>query len=66
MSKPKKGRPPKAGKAMLVPITIRLPAQMNEEIEAIVMEKALEGADKSTVMRELLAIGLRERAKQKA
>ena len=51
---------------MLVPITIRLPAQMNEEIEAIVMEKALEGADKSTVMRELLAIGLRERAKQKA
>ncbi|MFM9850604.1 MAG: hypothetical protein ACKVP3_26180 [Hyphomicrobiaceae bacterium] len=40
---------------MLVPITIRLPAQLNAEIEKIVDQQSLAGLDKSTVIRELLA-----------
>lgn len=40
---------------MLVPITIRLPLQLNAEIEKIVDQQSLAGADKSTVIRELLA-----------
>jgi Arc/MetJ-type ribon-helix-helix transcriptional regulator len=67
MDKPKRGRgrPPKAGKAMMVPITIRLSKAMDDEIEAMVQARAYEGGDKSTVMREALAIGLREMAKRK-
>ena len=65
MTKPRKGRPPKAGKAMLVPMTLRLPEPMAREIDAIVEERAMEGADKSTVMRELLADGLKMRALRK-
>jgi hypothetical protein len=40
---------------MLVPITLRLPHQLNAEIEKIVDQQSLAGADKSTVIRELLA-----------
>lgn len=50
-----RGRPPKGDAPMLVPITIRLPLQLNAEIEKIVDQQSLAGADKSTVIRELLA-----------
>lgn len=65
-TKPRRGRPPKADNAMMVPITIRLTQAMDAQLEAIVRERALEGGDKSTVMREAMAIGLREIARRKA
>lgn len=42
---------------MLEPITIRLPAPMMQQIEAI-MGKRLDAPDKSAVVRELLADAL--------
>jgi Arc/MetJ-type ribon-helix-helix transcriptional regulator len=59
MSKRGKGRPPREGEAMLEPITVRLPKAMMERIDAIVEKRALEGVDKSSVIRELLARALR-------
>lgn len=62
-----RGRPLKGDAPMLVPITIRLPAQLNAEIEKIVDQQSLSGADKSTVIRELLAeaVTVRIAAKRK-
>lgn len=51
---------------MLKPITIRLPHAMVERIEAIVVERALEGVDKASVVRELIAESLKRRDEQKA
>ena len=42
---------------MLAPITIRLPEQMMREIETR-LSKRMDGADKSQLIRELIAKGL--------
>jgi hypothetical protein len=60
MSKPvkrRRGRPPKADEAMLEPITIRLTKMMVREIDRK-REGRLDGADRSTMIRELIAKGL--------
>lgn len=62
MSKDEKrgrGRPPKQGRAMLAPITIRLPEDMDKRIQAI-CDRRLDAPDKSTVIRELLAKALKD------
>ena len=56
----KRGRPPKEASAMLSPVTLRLPKPMMDEIDAIVEARSLEGVDKATVIRELIAKGLRK------
>ena len=51
------GRPPVYERALLKPVTIRLPDSMNEQIEAIAEARA-DAPDKAQIIRELLAIGL--------
>jgi hypothetical protein len=51
------GRPPKGDDAMLQPVTIRLPAEMVRQIEALRAGR-LDAPDKSTLIRELLAKAL--------
>ena len=59
-----RGRPRIEDKPLLVPITVRLSQQLNDEIEKIRDEgKALKGICKSTVIRELLAEAVRSRSK---
>ena len=63
MAKSKKpGRPPKGSETMLNPVTIRLPKALDVAIDRIVEENALAGADKSSIIRELLAEAVRRRA----
>ena len=50
-----RGRPLFGDKPLLVPITVRLSEQLNDEIEKIRDEGALNGMCKSMVIRELLA-----------
>ena len=47
---------------MLNPVTIRLPKALDVAIDRIVEENALAGADKSSIIRELLAEAVRRRA----
>ena len=58
-----RGRPLIGDKPMLVPITVRLSEQLNDEIEKIRDEGALENISKSTVIRELLAEAVLSRNK---
>jgi hypothetical protein len=51
------GRPPRGEEAMLQPVTIRLPAEMVRQIEALRAGR-LDAPDKSTLIRELLAKAL--------
>ncbi len=51
------GRKPVYGRAMLQPVTIRLPSSINERIEAIARER-VDAPDKAQVIRELLAKAL--------
>lgn len=60
MEKKPRGRPPKDKSAMLAPITLRLPAPMMAQIEAIIKARSMEGVDKATVVRELIAKGLKK------
>jgi hypothetical protein len=57
-----RGRRPKADVAMLEPITIRLPALMVRQLEAI-QAKRLDAPDKSSLIRELLAKAIKAEAK---
>lgn len=53
------GRPAKGEAALLGPITLRFPKPVLEEIRAIVAERAaIDGADQSTVVRELVSKAL--------
>ena len=58
MDKRGRGRPPKGDDTMLQPVTIRLPKEMDEEIERRRMRR-LDRPDKSTLIRELLAKALK-------
>ena len=59
-----RGRPRIEDKPLLIPITVRLSQQLNDEIEKIRDEgKELNGICKSTVIRELLAEAVLSRSK---
>ena len=58
-----RGRPPKSGRAMMSPITVRFPEPMMCEIEAIAALRAMEQPDKGQIIRELIAEALSARAK---
>lgn len=59
MDKKRPGRPAKHGSAMLKPRTIRLTEAMDDEITRLAAERRpIDGADESTVIRELIAKGL--------
>ncbi len=61
-----RGRPPIAGdKAMMSPITVRFPAPMMREIDAIMVSRPLEQPDKGQIVRELIAEALAARMKAK-
>ena len=51
------GRPPVYDRAMLAPVTIRLPGSMNDRIAAIASRRA-DAPDKAQIIRELIAKGL--------
>ncbi len=57
-----RGRSPKDNVAMLEPVTIRLPAPMVRQLEAI-QAKRLDAPDKSTLIRELLAKAIKAESK---
>jgi hypothetical protein len=63
MKQARRGRPPKGAEAMLAPITVRFPAAMMREIEAIQSER-MDEPDKGQVIRELVAKAL-EKGKRK-
>ena len=54
-----RGRPAKHGAPMLKPITIRLPEPMMDRIEEL-MHDRLDGPDKSSIIRELIAKALKD------
>lgn len=53
-----RGRPPTEGETLLKPITIRLPPSVMTEIDELVIAGEREGADKSSVLRRIIAKGL--------
>lgn len=50
---------------MLAPATLRLPKAMLEELDARVADRALEGVDRATVIREVMAAGIEATRKRK-
>lgn len=50
---------------MYQPVSLRLPPAMHAEIEAIMQERALQGAEKAAILRELIALGLAARRGKK-
>lgn len=64
MKQAKRGRPPKGAEAMLAPVTVRFPAPMMREIEAIQASR-MDAPDKGQVIRELVARGLEADKKQR-
>ena len=55
MTQPKKmGRPPKHGRALMVPVTIRFPVDMMDYIEQV-MTARMDHPEKGQVIRELVA-----------
>ena len=62
---PGRGRPPKHGKAMpIAPVAVRLPDAMISQIDAVAANR-LDQPDRSTVIRELLVLGLAAYSKKK-
>jgi hypothetical protein len=58
-AKSKIGRPPRYEKAMLKPITLRLPVPIVRRLEKHVnLRKMKDGADKTQIIRELISSGL--------
>jgi hypothetical protein len=58
------GRPPKGEEAMMAPITIRLPAAMRAEIDAIQAAR-MDAPDTAAVVRELIAEGLKAKKRSR-
>lgn len=65
METKRKGRPPKAKSAMLAPVTLRLPKAVLEELDMRVADRANEGIDRATVIREVMAAGLEATRKKR-
>jgi hypothetical protein len=65
VSRSQTGRPPKYGRAMLhSPISLRLPAPVVEQIDAIVASR-MDQPDRTAVIRELIVEALMAREKTK-